>query len=79
MGLGQGLKWRSHNKNGQESRGVNKGVKHAKQRWQFGYVAYKNKECLYHVILMHMLNVISKKIKASAKYVIMEKTHMKET
>ena len=46
--------------------------------WQFGYVAHKNKECLYHIIIIHMLNVISKRIKASSSNVIMERTGMKE-
>ena len=27
---------------------------------------------------MHMLNVFSKRIKASSRYIIMEETHMKE-
>jgi len=38
----------------------------------------KTKECLYHFIIMHMLNMISKKIKVSSRDVIMEETHMKE-
>ena len=41
-------------------------------------VAHKTNESLYHIIIIHMLNVVSKIIKESSKDVIMEKTHMKE-
>ena len=49
-----------------------------KLEWQFGYVAHKNKECIHHIIIMHMLNVISKRIKASSSDATMEGTHIKE-
>ena len=39
----------------------------------------KANECLYHIIIMHMLNVISKSIKAISRDVIIDKTHVKET
>jgi len=38
----------------------------------------KTNECLYHVIIMHMRNVISKRIKVSSRDVIKEETHLKE-
>jgi len=41
-------------------------------------VAHKTKECLCHIIIMHMLNVMLKRIKTGSTDVIMEDTHMKE-
>ena len=38
----------------------------------------KTNKSLYRVIIIHMLNMISKRIKASSRDVIMEVTHMKE-
>ena len=38
----------------------------------------KTNECLYHIKAMNMSNVISKRIEANSKDVIMDKTHMKE-
>ena len=35
-------------------------------------------ESLYHIIIMHMINVISKRIKESPRDILMEETHMKE-
>ena len=62
---------------GQGSKGLTKG-KNFKLGWEFGYVAHKINECFYHSILMHMLNRISKRIKASPRDVIMEETLIKE-
>jgi len=41
-------------------------------------VAHKTNECLYHIIIMHMVNMISKRMKASSRDIIMKETHMKE-
>ena len=38
----------------------------------------KTNECLYHIIIMHALNVILKRIKESSRDVITEDTYMKE-
>ena len=38
----------------------------------------KTNECLYHVTIVNILNVILKRIKASSRDVIMEETHMEE-
>ena len=45
---------------------------------RFGDVAQKTNECLYHIIIMHILNAISKRIKPSSRDIVMEDTHMKE-
>ena len=39
---------------------------------------HKTNERLYHIIIMHMPYVISKKIKASFRDALMEETHIKE-
>ena len=62
---------------GQGSKGLTKG-KTFKLGCNLAKVAHKTKECLYRIIVMHMLIVISKRIKASFRDVIMEGTHMKE-
>ena len=40
--------------------------------------ALKRNECLYHIIIVHMLNMILKRAKESSRDVIMKKTYMKE-
>ena len=50
-----------------------------KHGWQLGLCGLQNKECLYHISIMYMLNVILKIVKASLRDVFMKETHMKET
>jgi len=45
-----------------------------KSEWQFGYVAYKTNEYLYHVPITDTLNVISRRIKGISGDVIIEGT-----
>jgi len=37
----------------------------------------KRNECLYHFVVIHMLDAISKRIPTSSRDVIIEETHMK--
>ena len=60
---------------------LNRANKRVKQSNSGGNLAMwftKANECFYHIIIMHTLNVISKRIKASSRDVIMEEIHMKE-
>ena len=42
------------------------------------HVAHKTNECIHHIIIVHMLNVVPKRIKTSSRDVLMEETHMKD-
>jgi len=80
IALGIGIVFRLRTKmkgsqqKGQGSKGLTKG-KTFELGWQFGYVVHKTNECLYYIMTIHMLNVISKIIKASSRDILMEELH----
>jgi len=41
-------------------------------------VSHKINECLYHIIIMHLQNMILKRIKANSRDVLIEQIHEKK-